>query len=244
MLNSSKLRRDGRLANELRAFQVNWDPMEFALSSLIISTGKTSVLCSISIENDVPNWRSGSGKGWLTAEYRLLPGSTPQRKKREFMKLSGRTQEIQRLIGRSLRAVVDFSLLGEKTLLVDCDVIQADAGTRTAAITGSWIAMARAFERLISQGLITVNPLIGQVAGVSVGLTDGNCFLDLDYLEDSSADVDMNVVMSADHRFLELQGTAERASFSRAELNIMLDFAEPALEKLHLAQKLALEQQN
>ncbi len=241
MLNSSKSRGDGRLLHQLRPFQISWDPMGFALSSLIISTGRTSVLCSISVQDEVPRWLAGAGRGWLSAEYRLLPGSTPQRQQRELMKLSGRTQEIQRLIGRSLRAVVDFSLLGERTILVDCDVIQADAGTRTAAITGSWIALSRGMERLIAQNQLKVTPLIGQVAAVSVGLIEGECLLDLDYGEDSCADVDLNVVMSSDGRLLELQGTAERAPFSRKQLNDLLDVAQPALAQLHESQRAALE---
>ncbi len=244
MLNSLKPRSNGRLFDELRPFQVKWDPMGFALSSVIISTGQTSVLCSVSFEEGVPSWREGKGKGWLSAEYRLLPGSTPQRQQRELMKLSGRTQEIQRLIGRSLRSVIDFSVLGEKTVVVDCDVIQADAGTRTASITGAWIALNRAFERLVGKGLLKTNPLTSQVAAVSVGLINGTCLLDLDYVEDSSADVDLNVVMSSDGRFLELQGSAERAPFSRKQLNDLLDLAEPALLSLHEAQRSALKKQD
>ncbi len=233
-------RADGRGPNQLRAFDVRWDPMSFALSSLIVSTGKTSVLCSVCIEDRVPKWRAGYGKGWLSAEYRLLPGSTPQRQQRELLKLSGRTQEIQRLIGRSLRAVIDMKALGEKTLLIDCDVIQADAGTRTAAITGAWIALQKACTRLVEEGRISNDPLIGQVAAVSVGLVGGRPLLDLDYSEDSNADVDFNVVMASDGRFLEVQGTAEGEPFSRQELNSLLDLAEPGLASLHSSQRIAL----
>ncbi len=234
------LRMDGRLPGELRTFETTWDPMCFALSSVIVRTGRTAVLCSISIEDGVPKWRSGKGKGWLSAEYRLLPGSTPQRQRRELLKLSGRTQEIQRLIGRSLRAVVDMSELGEKTLLIDCDVIQADAGTRTAAITGSWLALHKAFERLLKQGELIKNPLRRQVAAVSVGLVEGCRLLDLDYKEDSHADVDLNVVMDSDGCFLEVQGTAEGAPFSRKDLDALMDLAQLGLRDLHIAQTKAL----
>ncbi len=243
MANSPQQRADGRQANALRPFEVSWNPMGFALSSLIVRTGKTAVLCSVCLEESVPRWRQGQGKGWLSAEYRLLPGSTPQRQNRELLKLSGRTQEIQRLIGRSLRAVMDMEALGERTLLVDCDVIQADAGTRTAAITGAWIALKRACEILLEQGHLNQQPLIGQVAAVSVGLVKGLPLLDLDYSEDSRADVDLNVVMAADGNLLELQGTAEGAPFSRAQLNELLDLAEPGLQQLHNAQDQAIDQQ-
>ncbi len=243
MFNSPIQRDGGRSADVLRPFEVQWDPMCFALSSLIWRTGRTSVLCAVSIEDDVPGWRKGSGQGWLSAEYRLLPGSTPRRQEREMLKLSGRTQEIQRLIGRSLRAAIDFSLLGEKTVIVDCDVIQADAGTRTASITGAWVALDKAFDRLVVKGSLKRNPLISQVAAVSVGLVHGVPLLDLDYSEDSVADVDLNVVMASDDRLLELQGTAERAPFSRNQLNILLDIAESGLRRLHVAQLTALKEQ-
>ena len=233
-------RADGRGATELRPFSVDWDPMSFALSSLIVRTGRTAVLCSVSLEEDVPRWRRGNGCGWLSAEYRLLPGSTPQRQSRELMKLSGRTQEIQRLIGRSLRAVLDMDALGERTLLIDCDVIQADAGTRTASITGAWIALRRACDQLRSQGVLTQDPIRQQLAAVSVGLIDGTPLLDLDYSEDSRADVDLNVVTAGDGRLLELQGTAEQAPFSRSELDAMLNLAESGLQELMQGQRLAL----
>ncbi len=242
MTSAAPLRSDGRKANELRPFEISWDPMGFALSSVIIRTGRTSVICSLSLDERIPQWREGQGQGWLSAEYRLLPGSTPKRQKRELLKLSGRTQEIQRLIGRSLRAVLDMSALGERTLLIDCDVIQADAGTRTAAITGAWIALFRGCDRLLDKGLLTNHPVKGQVAAVSVGLKSGSPLLDLDYSEDSSADVDLNVVMDSDGRFLEIQGTAEGAPFSREKLNDLLDFAEPGLKSLHEAQRLILNQ--
>ncbi len=241
MSDRKQKRFDGRFPEELRPSEILWDPMGFALSSVIISTGKTSVICSVCIEEGVPRWRKGSNQGWLSAEYRLLPGSTPQRQQRELLKLSGRTQEIQRLIGRSLRAVIDMNALGERTVLIDCDVIQADAGTRTAAITGAWIALSRGFDRLISKGVLTKQPLQDQVAAVSVGMVGGDVLLDLDYSEDSRADIDLNVVMAADGRFLELQGTAEGAPFSRQQLNTMLDVAEPGLKDLHAIQKAFLD---
>lgn len=236
------LRHDGRHAAALRPFAIEWDPMGFAISSLIVRTGRTAVLCSISHEQGVPRWRQGEGKGWLSAEYRLLPGSTPERQNRELLKLSGRTQEIQRLIGRSLRACLDMEALGENTLLVDCDVIQADAGTRTASITGAWIALQHACNQLMANGVITRQPVRQQVAAVSVGLVQGTPLLDLDYSEDSRADVDLNVVMDGEGRLLELQGTAEGAPFSRSALNGLLDLAEPGLTELMQHQRSALNQ--
>ena len=185
---------------QLRPFSVTWNPMGFALSSLVVHTGRTAVLCSVCLEDKVPRWRKGEGLGWLSAEYRLLPGSTPQRQSRELMKLSGRTQEIQRLIGRSLRAVIDMERLGERTLLIDCDVIQADAGTRTASITGAWLALDQACRSLVKQGVLEQSPLVDQVSAVSVGLVDGQALLDLDYSEDSRAEVDLNVVQAGDGR--------------------------------------------
>ncbi len=243
-MNSSLQQRfNGRMPNDLRPFNIDWDPMGFAVSSLVVHTGSTALLCSVSLKEGVPRWREGSGSGWLSAEYRLLPGSTPQRQNRELIKLSGRTQEVQRLIGRSLRAVVELEALGENTLLIDCDVIQADAGTRTAAITGSWIALERAFSRLMANKKLVKNPMKGQVAAVSVGLLDGKILLDLDYSEDSRADVDLNIVMDSYGRFLEIQGTAERKAFTRAELNSLLDVAEPGIRSLHKEQLLALEKE-
>jgi len=188
----------------------------------------------------VPRWRRGSGSGWLSAEYRLLPASTPSRQGRELMKLSGRTQEIQRLIGRSLRASLDLAALGERTLLVDCDVLQADAGTRTASITGAWVALAAALQRLQQQGVLESSPLRQQVSAVSVGLVDGEALLDLDYSEDSRAEVDLNVVMDEQGRLLEIQGTAEGAPFPRSRLDALLDLAEPGLRALQEAQRQAL----
>jgi len=237
---ASPPRADGRQAAQLRPLGCQWDPMGFALSSVTLAAGRTRVLCSVCVEDDLPRWRRGSGLGWLSAEYRLLPASTPSRQGRELMRLSGRTQEIQRLIGRSLRAALDFEALGERTLLVDCDVLQADAGTRTAAITGSWLALAAACDRLVAQQVLPVSPLLHQVAAVSVGLVAGRALLDLDYSEDSGAEVDLNVVADQEGRLLEIQGTAEGAPFSRAELGQLLDLAETGLGQLQLWQRQVL----
>ena len=233
-------RHDGRHATALRPFSIEWDPMGFAISSLIVRTGRTTVLCSVCHEEGVPRWRKGQGKGWLSAEYRLLPGSTPERQRRELLKLSGRTQEIQRLIGRSLRACIDMEALGENTLLIDCDVIQADAGTRTASITGAWVALQHACNVLLARGFVEKQPVLQQVAAVSVGLVHGVPLLDLDYSEDSQADVDLNVVMDSNSHLLEIQGTAEGAAFSRDQLNGLLDLAEPGLQQLMAAQRVTL----
>ncbi len=216
--------------------------MGFALSSVTVHTGRTAVLCSVCFEEGVPKWRQGSGRGWLSADYRLLPASTPTRQPRELLKLSGRTQEIQRLIARSLRACLDLEALGERSLQIDCDVLQADAGTRTAAISGSWVALALALRRLEAQGVLDRSPLRQQVAAVSVGLVEGRALLDLDYSEDSRADVDLNVVMDGQSHLLEIQGTAEGAPFSRAQLGELLDLAELGLQQLQASQRLALEE--
>ena len=242
MSQSPEQRTDGRRPQQLRPFSVTWNPMGFALSSLVVHTGRTAVLCSVCLEDKVPRWRKGEGLGWLSAEYRLLPGSTPQRQSRELMKLSGRTQEIQRLIGRSLRAVIDMERLGERTLLIDCDVIQADAGTRTASITGAWLALDQACRSLVDQGVLEQSPLIDQVAAVSVGLVDGQALLDLDYSEDSRAEVDLNVVMNQELHLLEIQGTAEGAPFSRQKLSSLVDLAEAGIQQLQAAQTRALEE--
>ena len=216
--------------------------MGFALSSVTVHTGRTAVICSVCLEEGVPKWRQGSGKGWLSADYRLLPASTPSRQPRELMKLSGRTQEIQRLISRSLRACLDLKALGERTLQIDCDVLQADAGTRTAAISGAWVALALGLRRLEARGVLNNSPLREQVAAVSVGVVDGSCLLDLDYSEDSRAEVDLNVVMDGQQQLLEIQGTAEGAPFSRQQLGTLLDLAEAGLQQLQRAQRLALDE--
>ena len=215
--------------------------MTFPLSSLTINCGRTSVLCSVSVQESVPNWMKDQGKGWLNAEYRLLPGSTPTRNAREVIKLSGRTQEIQRLIARSLRSALDLNALGERTLLIDCDVLNADAGTRTTSITGAWVALHRACKKLIEQGFLSKDPLKEQVAAVSVGLVDGIPMLDLDYSEDSRAEVDLNVVMDSKSRLIEVQGTAEGNPFTRNQFHSLLDLAELGLKEIRLAQQLGLK---
>jgi ribonuclease PH len=206
----------------------------FAPGSVLVSMGRTRVLCTASVEDRVPPWMRGSGKGWVTAEYSLLPGSTAERVSREAAKgkQSGRTQEIQRLIGRSLRSVCDMVTLGELQVTVDCDVLQADGGTRTAAICGAYVALHDAFSRLIQQGVVREQPLTEAVAAVSVGVVDGVCMLDLPYEEDSRAEVDMNVVMTSTGRFVEVQGTAEGMPFSKGELDEMLSLAEHGIASL------------
>jgi ribonuclease PH len=233
-------RADGRADDALRPVRFLPDPMGFALGSVTIEAGRTRVLCSVCVEEEVPGWRRNSGRGWLTAEYRLLPASTPTRQPRELLRLSGRTQEIQRLIGRSLRAALDLAALGERTVLVDCDVLQADAGTRTAAVTGAWTAVAIALERLVRRGVLPASPLRRQVAAVSVGVVDGRSLLDLDYGEDSTAEVDLNVVMDEAGLLLEIQGTAEGQPFPRSRLAELLDLAESGIGRLLEAQRRAL----
>jgi ribonuclease PH len=224
--------RSHRRSNQLRQISFQSDFTKFATSSVLTDCGDTRVLCTVTIKDGVPKFLTGTGTGWLTAEYRMLPGATPQRHEREVLKLSGRTQEIQRLLGRSLRSTLDFALLGEKTILVDADVIQADAGTRTTAITGGYVALAQAIYRLIERGELSVSPLVRQVAAVSVGLIEGTAFLDLDYPEDVAADVDFNVVMTDTQELIEVQGTAESGSFSRQQLNELLDLADLGIQEL------------
>jgi ribonuclease PH len=206
----------------------------YAEGSVLISMGETQVLCTASVLEKVPPFLKGKGQGWVTAEYGMLPRSTHTRSDREAAKgkQSGRTQEIQRLIGRSLRAVMDMSLLGERTIQIDCDVLQADGGTRCASITGAWIAVADAVDGLLAQGLLTQNPLKDSVAAISVGMVDGRAVLDLDYPEDSGCDADMNVVMTGAGRYVEVQGTAEGHTFDRAALNALLQLAEKGISEL------------
>ena len=206
----------------------------YAEGSVLISMGETQVLCTASVLEKVPPFLKGKGQGWVTAEYGMLPRSTHTRSDREAAKgkQSGRTQEIQRLIGRSLRAVMDMSLLGERTIQIDCDVLQADGGTRCASITGAWIAVADAVDGLLAKGLLTKNPLKDSVAAISVGMVDGRAVLDLDYPEDSGCDADMNVVMTGAGRYVEVQGTAEGHTFDRAELNALLQLAEKGIKEL------------
>lgn len=236
----SPQRSGGRSPNQLRpvAFQRHFT--RFAPGSVLTTCGQTQVLCTVTIRPGVPRFLEGSGQGWLTAEYRMLPGATPQRHERELMKLSGRTQEIQRLIGRSLRAALDLQALGERTLTVDADVLQADAGTRTTAITGGFVALVDAVNSLITAGEITTSPIRHHVAAVSVGLLDGVPLLDLDYPEDVAASVDCNVVLTEHLDILEVQGTAESGVFNRQQLGQMLDLAEVGIQSLITAQRQAL----
>ena len=235
-------RPDGRQAYELRPVSFVKDFTRYAAGSVLAKCGETKVLCTVSVSEGVPRFLTDSGKGWLTAEYRMLPGATQQRHNRETIKLSGRTQEIQRLIGRSLRAAIDFEILGERTLTVDADVLQADAGTRTTAITGGFVALAIAISKLMNEGVLERSPLVGQIAAVSVGLLDGEPFLDLNYPEDVAAEVDFNVVMNNKQGIIEVQGTAEEGSFSRNQLNKLLDCAEKGIDQLLAAQREAIPQ--
>ena len=227
-------RPDGRAPDALRPVSIETGAQEFPAGSALITCGRTRVLCAASVAQEVPRWRRGSGLGWVTAEYAMLPGATSERSSREVSRgrVGGRTSEIQRLIGRSFRSVVDLSAMGERVLIVDCDVLQADGGTRTASVTGGWVALRLAFEQLASQGLLEGPPPLGPLAAVSVGIVDGEPRLDLDYAEDSAAGVDMNVVMTGDGRYVELQGTAEEEPFSRAEHDALLALAASGCEQL------------
>ena len=233
-------RKNNRFSDTLRPHRFQLDFTETPLASVLTTSGNTTVLCTASIEEGVPPFLRDSGQGWLTAEYRMLPGATSPRHRRETMKLSGRTQEIQRLIGRSLRAAIDLKLLGERTITIDTDVLQADAGTRTASITGGYVALAHAINKLLQRGELTQSPLTESIAAISVGLIEGEAFLDLDYPEDVAAEVDFNVVMNSKLDLIEVQGTAEAGSFSRQQMNQMLDFAEKGITELITAQKQAL----
>src|SRR5688572_17064594 len=211
---------DGRLPDQMRPIRFERDFTDMSAGSVLVSFGRTRVLCTASVDEDVPRWMKGSGKGWVTAEYSMLPGSSPERIRREVKdgRPSGRTQEIQRLIGRALRAVVDMKALGERQILVDCDVLQADGGTRTASICGGWVALHDACTRLVATGRLTAHPVVEPCAAISVGVVGGVPLLDLPYVEDAGAEVDMNVVMTGAGRFVEVQGTAEGQAFSRGEL--------------------------
>ena len=244
MTNAAGPRHDGRQADQLREIRITRNWLDHAEGSVLIEFGRTRVLCVASFTEGVPRWRKGSGLGWATAEYAMLPRATHTRSDRESVKgrIGGRTHEISRLIGRSLRAVIDLSQLGENTIHLDCDVLQADGGTRTAAITGAFVALVDAVERGRSQGLIKdgAEPITGSVAAVSVGVVDGEPVLDLDYVEDSSADTDMNVVMTGDGRFVEVQGTAEGVPFDRELLDALLDQAAEGCAELTARQSAAL----
>ena len=233
-------RPDNRQPDELRPISFAREFTRFALGSVLTRCGDTQVLCTVTVQDGVPKFLEGTGSGWLTAEYRMLPGATPQRQAREFLKLSGRTQEIQRLIGRSLRASLDLKALGERTVTVDADVLQADAGTRTTSITGGFVALADALDKLVKTGELERSPICKQVAAVSVGLLQGEPFLDLNYLEDVGAEVDFNIVMNEQLSIIELQGTAEEGSFNRHQLNRILDTAEKGIQELLEAQRQAL----
>ena len=228
------MRFDGRAADELRPIRFERDFTEMADGSVLVSFGRTRVLCTASVDSDVPRWMKGRGTGWVTAEYSMLPGSSPERVNREAARgrQSGRTQEIQRLIGRSLRAVIDAAKLGERQVVCDCDVLQADGGTRTAAISGAYVALHDAFARLVATGQIEQHPMIEACAAVSVGVIDGVPSLDLPYEEDVAAEVDMNVVMTESGRFVEVQGTAEGQPFRRDQLDALLDLATLGIEQI------------
>ncbi|MGQ9009075.1 ribonuclease PH [Bacillus stercoris] len=234
------MRHDGRQHDELRPITFDLDFISHPEGSVLITAGNTKVICNASVEDRVPPFLRGGGKGWITAEYSMLPRATNQRTIRESSKgkISGRTMEIQRLIGRALRAVVDLEKLGERTIWIDCDVIQADGGTRTASITGAFLAMAIAIGKLIKAGTIKTNPITDFLAAISVGIDkEQRILLDLNYEEDSSAEVDMNVIMTGSGRFVELQGTGEEATFSREDLNGLLGLAEKGIQELIDKQK-------
>jgi ribonuclease PH len=235
-------RTGGRRADQLRPLSLELDAAPYAEGSCLVATGRTRVLCTASVTEGVPEWRERSGAGWVTAEYAMLPRATHTRTRRERDGVKGRTQEIQRLIGRSLRSVVDLRSLGPRTVTVDCDVLQADGGTRTASITGACVALTMAGAWLLDEGLVERNPVRQRVAAVSVGLVDGEPRLDLDYDEDSTAQVDMNVVATERLGLVEVQGTAEGDPFPRNDLDRLLDLALAGIEELLAAQALALKQ--
>jgi ribonuclease PH len=231
-------RNDGRAPTELRPVRITPGFMATATGSALIEMGGTRVICTASVEESVPRWMAGRGRGWVTAEYGMLPASTGDRKQRDVSKgrADGRTVEIQRLIGRALRGVIDFKALGERTVWIDCDVLEADGGTRTAAITGGYVALHLAVARLVDEGKLDALPLNGSIAAVSCGMVDGRALLDLDYSEDSTAEVDANVVMTGDGGLVEVQATAERTPLSRASLDELLALAAAGIERLRAAQ--------
>lgn len=240
--NAPTPRADGRAVDQLRNVRVTRGFTTNPAGSVLVEFGDTRVMCTASVSEGVPRFKRDSGEGWLTAEYAMLPSATAERMQREAVKgkVKGRTQEISRLVGRSLRAAVDLRALGENTVNIDCDVLQADGGTRTASITGAYVALADALAVLKKRGVVPGEPLLAPVAAVSVGIVDGVACLDLPYEEDSRADVDMNVVMTEQGRFVEIQGTGENAEFSRDELSVMLDLAEGGLRELTALQRAAL----
>lgn len=237
------MRSDGRKANELRPVVLQPGFIRQATGSVLIEVGNTRVICTATAEESVPPFLRDSGRGWVTAEYSMLPGSSSQRIQREAARgrIGGRTHEIQRLIGRSIRSAIDFQKLGPRTIWLDCDVIEADGGTRTASITGAYVALALAVRRLMAAGLLNQNPIIGSIAAVSAGIVKGEALLDLCYSEDSKADVDMNFVMTGSGAFVEVQGTAESEPFSRTHLDQLADLAWQGIQELTRAQLAVLE---
>ncbi|MBX3281951.1 MAG: ribonuclease PH [Acidobacteria bacterium] len=233
-------RQDGRSFDELRSVRITPNISPYAEGSALIEAGRTKVICTASVEDRVPPFLRNKGTGWVTAEYAMLPRATNTRTQRETLRPTGRTQEIQRLIGRSLRAVVDMKLLGERQIFLDCDVIQADGGTRCASITGAYVALALACRKLVQTGVVRTNPILSEVAAVSVGVCEETTILDLAYTEDSSAEVDMNIVCTGEGKFIEIQGTAEREPFSREQMNEMLALAEKGIKELFEQQRKAL----
>ena len=232
----------GRKSQEIRPLSFETGISRYAEGSTLIRAGNTHVLCTASIEESVPKWLSGSGKGWVTAEYSMLPRATHTRNKREREKISGRTQEIQRLIGRALRSIVDLGKLGERSILIDCDVLQADGGTRTASITGGCVALSIALGKLIQSGKIPPQTWLDTVAAISIGLKNGETLVDLDYPEDSACDVDMNFVITGKGGFVEVQGTGEKKTFSKSELDSMTTAAQGAAEQIRTLQLQTLNQ--
>lgn len=222
----------GRAADEMRPVKLTRDVMKNADGSCLVKCGDTHVLCAATVEDGVPRWRKGQGAGWVTAEYAMLPASTNRRTPREYKGRKGRSMEIERLVGRSLRTVCDLKALGERTVTLDCDVLQADGGTRTASITGAWVALHDALMGLVRRDVLKRLPLTGQVAAVSMGLVDGELLLDLDYSEDSHAGVDLNLVGTADGRIVEIQGTGEKTAFTREQLNTLLDMGQRGISRL------------
>ena len=237
------MRNDGRSFSQLRPIRITPNFTKNPDGSVLMESGETRVLCTVHVEDGVPGWRRNSKppQGWLTAEYSMLPGSTHSRSKRERNHVGGRTQEIQRIIGRSLRGIIDLSKCPDLTFMIDCDVLQADGGTRTAAITGAYVALKIAIDKMLRSGKLKQNPLIDGVAAISVGILKNNILVDLDYSEDSKADIDMNIVVTHSGKFLEVQGTAENSSFSKEQLDAMLDAASSVLKSSFELQSIAID---
>ncbi len=231
------MRPDGRAPDQLRPITFERDFTAYAQGSVLVTCGDTRVLCTAMVDEDVPRWMRHTGKGWVTAEYSMLPGSSPERIRRETKGPKGRTQEIQRLIGRALRSVCDMKALGERQILIDCDVLQADGGTRTASISGAYLALHDCLTRMVQAEVLSSVPLYDELAAISVGVVDGQPVLDLPYAEDSTAETDMNVVMTGKGLFVEVQGTAEGAPFSRDELDSLLGLAEGGIRRIHALQR-------